>query len=156
MPGLTYEFLVAFWRFEAREYAGRKPSEVEDTYWLYAVREPPAEVTPPRNSGKWLVFVDRSQLDEVWETIAGATREGRLGDSSKVSTAMPNPNALDPGKGVICVYTNDWEDVADVRRVREELRRLGVVRKIPYKADEDTARGRYQIKGHTRISKYYE
>jgi len=52
---------------------------------------------------------------------------------------------------VICVYTYDWADEVDVRRIREELRRLGITWKIPYKADEDTIKGRYG-KG---VSKYY-
>jgi len=44
----------------------------------------------------------------------------------------------------------------DVKRIREELRKLGVRNKIPYKSDEDTLRGGYRVTGHTRISKYYE
>ncbi len=69
---------------------------------------------------------------------------------------MPNPNARDPNMRVICVYTYDWMDEKDVRRVREELREIGIARKIPYKSDQDTLDGKYQVSGHTRISKYYE
>jgi hypothetical protein len=82
--------------------------------------------------------------------------EGRLGGSAKVSTAKPNPLSKDPRKRVICVYTYDWTDEEDVRRIREELRKLGVVNKIPYKSDGDTLSGKYRITGHRRISKYYE
>jgi hypothetical protein len=92
----------------------------------------------------------------VWQKIKAATEAGKLGDSAKVATAKPNQFAADPNKRVICVYTYDWTDVDDVRRVREELRKLGFVAKIAYKADEDTYAGRYEVHGHKRISKYYE
>jgi hypothetical protein len=78
-----------------------------------------------------------------------------LGGSAKVSTAKPNPLATGRQR-VICVYTYDWADEKDVKRIREELRKLGITNKIPYKADQDTASGKYQKRGCTRISKYYE
>jgi len=57
---------------------------------------------------------------------------------------------------VLCVSTSDADDVADGRRVREELRRLGVTRKTPYKPAAATAAGRYAVRGGTRISGYHE
>jgi hypothetical protein len=92
----------------------------------------------------------------VWAKIKHATADGRLGDSAKAATAKPNPNASNPALKVICVYTYDWTDTADVGRIRQELRELGIVSKIPYKADHDTLVGRYAKRGHKRISKYYE
>lgn len=91
-----------------------------------------------------------------WDKIKRATEDGKLGSSAKVSTARPNPNAKDPNAKVICVYTYDWTDEKDAKRVREELRRLGISSKIPYKADNDTFAGKYANRGSTRISKYYE
>jgi hypothetical protein len=132
------------------------PSQNTDEYWLYATRKRGQYPTATTKSGKWLVFVPISQVDEVWARIKDATEEGRLGDSAKVATAKPNANASDPSKKVICVYTYDWTDEEDVRRIRDELRALGIVSKIPYKADGDTAAGRYAKRGHKRISKYYE
>jgi hypothetical protein len=132
-----------------------KPSGVTDVYWLYAERKK-GKYPKPRRSGKWLIFVDPENVDEVWAKIKKATEEGRLGHASKVATAKPSPLAGESKTKVICVYTYDWTDEKDVRRVREELRKLGVATKIPYKADEDTLSGKYRITGHTRISKYYE
>jgi len=83
-------------------------------------------------------------------------RRRKIGAPSKVATARPNPLAAESGAKVICVYTYDWTDEKDVKRVREELRKFGVVNKIPYKSDEDTLSGKYRVTGHTRISKYYE
>jgi len=133
-----------------------KPSEVTDAYWLYAERKIGTYPAATENSGKWLVFVPLSQIDEVWAKIKLATEEGRLGSSAKVATARLNPNAANPDTKVICVYTYDWTDEQDVKRVRQELRQLGITSKIPYKADEDTYAGRYAVQGHKRISKYYE
>jgi hypothetical protein len=95
-------------------------------------------------------------VDDVWEKIKRATEEGRLGGRVKVATAKPNPNAVNPDKRVICIYTYDCEDEEDVKRVRQELRKLGITGKIPYKTDKATLRGRYQIRGDKKISKYFE
>jgi len=137
-------------------YSGAKPSEVADVYWIYAWSKKGEYPKPTPRSGKCLVFVDIKNVDEVWAKIKKATEEGRLGGCSKVSTAKPSPLAVSPVMKVICVYTYDWTDEEDARRIREELRKLGIVDKIPYKADEDTLKGRYMIKGHKKISKYYE
>lgn len=107
-------------------------------------------------SGKWLVFVDRTQVDDIWARIKRATEEGKLGAGAKVSTAKTNPNSTDISKNVICVYTYDWTDKEDVMRIREELRQIGITWKIPYKSDLDTIRGKYRVKGDRRISKYFE
>jgi hypothetical protein len=107
-------------------------------------------------SGKWLIFVPLDELDDAWAKIKKATEEGLLGDSSKSATALPNPNAVAPTKQVICVYTYDSEDREDVMRVRQALRDLGFTRPIPYKTDKATLERRYQVRGHQRISLYYE
>ena len=109
-------------------------------------------------AGKWLIFMDREHIDDVWAKIKTATEQGRLGMAAKVSTAKSKSADIGYKKGihVICVYTSDWTDEKDVKRVREELRKLGITNKIPYKADEDTIKGKYAAKGHKSISKYYE
>jgi len=137
-------------------YSNARPSGVTEVYWIYARRKSGEYPRSTKRSGKWLVFVDIKNVDEVWAKIKKATEEGKLGSSAKVATAKPNPNATDPNTKVICVYTYDWIDEKDVKRVREELRKLGIVNKISYKADEDTLSGKYRVRGHTRISKYYE
>lgn len=133
-----------------------KPSEVTDVYWLFAEREKGKYLSYTPRGGKWLIFVNIKDIDEVWGKIKKATEDGKLGSSAKVATARPNPNATNPETKVICVYTYDWTDKEDVKRIRDELRKLGITNKIPYKADEDTLSGKYRVKGHTRISKYYE
>lgn len=133
-----------------------KPSHVTDRYWLHAFRKKGKYPEATENSGKWLVFVKVNELAEAWERIKKATEEGLLGDSAKVGTMRPNPHGKDTDSKVICVYTYDWTDEADVRRIRENLRKIGIINKIPYKADEDTSKGKYAVRGDKRISKYYE
>ena len=84
--------------------------------------------------------------------ITAALNAGDLGDRAKVSTARPNPNAADPTRQVICVYTGD--DEADVWRVRDGLRRRGIVEPLGWKPDQATRDGLYQVRGHRRVSRY--
>lgn len=140
--------------FRSLKNRGKLPSEVHDSYWIYTSSNKPYHKRTARN-GKWLVFVDKQEIDEVWKKIKVATENGLLGSSAKVSTMRPNQNSTNASKGVICVYTYDWKDEADVMRIREELRKVGITNKIPYKADADTFAGKYQVKGDKRISKYY-
>jgi len=137
-------------------HAEDKPSQVTDVYWIHATRKKGQYPAGTQRCGKWLIFVPVERIDQVWAAIKEATEEGKLGSSSKVATAKPNSNARNLNQHVICVYTYDWVDVEDVRRVRHELRNLGIVDKLPYKTDEDTLAGKYRVTGHTRISKYYE
>lgn len=137
-------------------HRGAKPSEVTNVYWLFAERRKGKYLSHTSRGGKWLIFVPIKDIDEVWDKIKKATEEGKLGSSAKVATGRPNPNVTNPETKVICVYTYDWTDEKDVKRIREELRKLGITNKIPYKADEDTLSGKYRITGHRSISKYYE
>jgi hypothetical protein len=132
-----------------------KPSQVTDAFWLFAERKVGEYPAHTERGGKWLVFLPPSQIDEVWAKVKDATERGLLGGSAKVATARPNPNATNPNK-VICVYTYDCTDKEDVRRVRDVLRELGVVAKIPYKADNETRAGSYANRGKRGISKYNE
>jgi Domain of unknown function (DUF1917) len=132
----------------------RRPSEATRNYWIFAERKQGAYPDPTPRSGKWLVFVSPERVDEMWLLIQAATEEGRLGHTAKVATAKPSPLASGTGQDrVICIYTYDSDDQADVMRVREELRRLGISRPISYKTDEATREGRYSRRGQ-RVSKY--
>ena len=137
-------------------YSDARPSEVTEVYWIFAWRKKGEYPKSAHLSGKWLVFVDVKDVDGVWAKVKKVTEEGRLGGCSKVSTLKPSHLAVSPDVMVICVYTYDWTDEEDVLRIRDELRKLGITGKIPYKADEDTLKGRYMIKGQKGISKYYE
>jgi hypothetical protein len=104
------------------------------------------------NAGKWLIFVDRDEVDARWRVIRDETIAGNLGISAKVSTAKPNPDSRDDRK-VIFVYTRDWQDEADVMRARERLRELGYEERLGYKRNIETYKGEYSKKGK-RVTYY--
>ncbi len=52
---------------------------------------------------------------------------------------------------MICVFTYNYTDAEDARRIRQALRDLGITKKLRYKADEDTRAGLYGIN-----YRYYE
>jgi hypothetical protein len=79
--------------------------------------------------GKWMVFAHTRHVDFWWSQIATATHAGMLGISAKVSPRD------DSGSHVICVYTRDYTDEADVFKVRQGLHQLGVKEHIGYKPD---------------------
>src|SRR5215469_15091336 len=128
--------------------------ELQHEGWLYAFRETGMYPEGTEWNGKWLVFLPPEAIDAMWERIRDAVREGKLGESAKVAT---HPGRWkEEVRQVICVYTYDYTDVADVRRIRQVLRELGVTRRIPYKADEDTLAGRYSSNTSAPLSKFYE
>lgn len=118
------------------------PSQVNDDYWVYA-DGPAADEADAGRTGKWLVFVPARQIDQWWELIRLTTGQGRLGISAKAATAHHNDLATSPRTRLICVYTRDWQDQDDVRRVLRQLRDLGVTSRLSFKTDEATLSGVY-------------
>ncbi|KAF7545655.1 hypothetical protein G7Z17_g9004 [Cylindrodendrum hubeiense] len=94
-------------------------------------------------AGKWMLFCPPAEVNEVWEIVAKATANNELGIAAKV---LPRPPFDDPRKDrLICVYTSDFKDRADVTRVLQKLRELKLVeargRPIYYKPDAFTYLG---------------
>jgi Domain of unknown function (DUF1917) len=127
----------------------RNPSEVTDDYWIFAEAPHTGALARQRcdgdeiTTGKWLVFVPTPEIDAWWQTIQIETEAGRLGHAAKAATACPNPNAQSDRVRLICVYTCDFEDHDDVRRVLTALRQLGVRWRLSYKTDQATHDARY-------------
>jgi hypothetical protein len=117
------------------------PSQCREV-WLqfHNPARPDAEIDKDGDTltGKWLLYREPDAVDELWPRLKESTHHGRLGVSMKATTAA------NPGReagGLICVYTQDWRDIADIRRVLSELRSLGIADKLYYKADAQTLRG---------------
>jgi len=125
-----------------------------DRYWEYAQRKIGEYPEHTSRGGKWLIFVGGQNLPRIWSKIKIAVEEGKLGGLAKAP--RHSSRAQRTGNGVICVYTYDWKDRSDVERIREELRKAGITRKISYKTDEDTERGLCSANSAEKISKYYE
>jgi hypothetical protein len=121
--------------------------------WIYAGRAVGAYPDSTPHGGKWLVYFPVAKIDQEWARIKAAVEAGRLGGLAKVATS---PREYRLGfMHVVCVYTYDAEDVADVRRVRQELRAMGYTWKIGYKTDEATYQGKYSENGQ-RVTLYWE
>ena len=134
-----------------------KPSTSYDGFWIYTRNREKDYPEHTVNGGKWLLFVLRDEIDGIWAAVERLMADGNLGSSAKVSTAMAAENRGSSATGVqhvICVYTYDWRDEADVMRVRDALRSIGFNQPIPYKADADTRAGNY-AGGEKKVSKYY-
>jgi hypothetical protein len=98
-----------------------------------------------------MLFPSPEDVNRVWRLVAEAVVDGRLGDTAKVAPADP-PNSFvtaqkKQSSHLICVYTKDFSDLEDVKRVLEELIELGLAPRnatdgaIYYKADAYTYLG---------------
>ncbi|KAL0637838.1 hypothetical protein Q9L58_003228 [Maublancomyces gigas] len=89
---------------------------------------------------QWMLFPGPFSADTIWNKIARATHAGELGIAAKIAT---NDNS---GRSqVICIYTHDFTDLEDVKRVLLNLRKLGLGKKrsISYKPEIYTNLGLY-------------
>ncbi|KAL8844314.1 MAG: hypothetical protein Q9176_001224 [Flavoplaca citrina] len=97
-------------------------------------------------SGKWMLFPYPEDVNPQWAIVAEATVNRELGTAAKVA---PDDNKGDRVPRLICVYTKDFSDLDDVKRVLGRLVELGLVKKkgagdergIYYKADVFTELG---------------
>lgn len=94
------------------------------------------------HSGKWLIFCSYEDINDTWEKIKNLTEIGLLGNESKVST-LCRPKKYSDNNFVICVYTEDYRNKVDVKRVLNEIRNGGVKGRLNYKPDIMTVKGVY-------------
>jgi len=86
--------------------------------------------------GKWMIFPDSASVDMDWSKVAEGVTSGILGTLADVSTKNQDNDGH-----VICVFTKNYLDVDDVKRVREGLRSLGFTKQLKYKPDAFTECG---------------
>lgn len=114
-----------------------KPSECTATPWLYA--ENKQNFSSTDFSGKWCVFVSPEEVNRVWNKVKKACSSSKL-TFAKVST---NYSFGSHKKHVICVYTKDYRDSADLMAARDALRKIGILEELGYKRDIDTRNNVY-------------
>ncbi len=140
---------------EQAQHACILPSQETEEYWIWAhCQHASSYAYDAEKAGKWLVFVPVERIDATWTRIKEAVEQGRLGGTAKVATAKKSELQVNPAERVICVYTDDWTDEYEVRRVHAELYDLGCTWPMSYKTDSDTLAGIYQHTGHTHIGVY--
>ncbi|EQL38538.1 hypothetical protein BDFG_00121 [Blastomyces dermatitidis ATCC 26199] len=99
-------------------------------------------------SGKWMLFPSVRRVDMVWGIVAESTARGQLGIGAKVATECGGSRSGDANRPrLICVYTADFDDKADIMRVLMSMKQLGLFRSgqgwapIYYKCDAYTYLG---------------
>lgn len=75
-----------------------------------------------------MIFCDTAQVNEIWSVIARGTFKDELGVSAKVAPNTGNDRQM----RLICVYTKDFTDMKDVKRVVTKLRDYGLLGKGLY------------------------
>ena len=104
--------------------------------------------------GKWLLFVPRKDVDEVWVKISSKIESGRLPYPAKVATAKEKPYSKSKNH-VICVYTPNYFFREDVRNCRNALKKLGFEDILYYKPDIFTYKRMYRIYGSIINHRYF-
>ncbi|CBF83560.1 DUF1917 domain-containing protein [Aspergillus nidulans FGSC A4] len=88
-------------------------------------------------TGKWMMFITPDQIDSYWQAVADATMKGLLGICAKVAT-LSGSDERNKAR-LMAVYTRDYDDIADVKRVLRKLVELKLVKRgerpIYYKRD---------------------
>lgn len=128
------------------------PTQEKRDGWVYAFCEKSDYPKHAERCGKWLIYFLSKDIDVNWQRIKQAVEQGLLGSQAKVSTSA-SQRVKRSDQHVICVFTYDYEDSTDVRRIRQVLHDLGITRKLSDKSDEDTLNKRY---GSNFRSMYYE
>lgn len=123
------------------------PTQEGSEFWIQADGKSYRSCAETANggSGKWLLFVNKSDVDNIWQRIRQETVDEKLGSSSKVSTKRGWIHHGMPQDYVICVHTPNCKDKEDVDRVRTRLRELGFTSKLGYKTDMATINGTEEL-----------
>src|SRR5256714_8076281 len=102
----------------------RTPHVVAQDGWVWSRQNAP--ITSDENrSGKWMLFPRCGQAVAVWRSVAQAGHVGQIW------LAKISPHAT-RGRHLICVYTPDFTDRADVETVVHRLDDLGLVERVVY------------------------
>lgn len=133
--GKRDEFLSIF---EELYKPSDKPSLDRSAAWKL-VGAPGQAFYSDDKSGKWCVVVPVSAVDAAWDRIKAAVAAGQF-PCAKVSTAYARGERT---THVICVYTRDWSDQADLMASRQVLHELGFTEELGYKRDIETMNGVY-------------
>lgn len=121
----------------------RKPSQEKTGDWIWSSR--PKMRVDASKVGKWLVFCNPRQVDEIWARIANSMDGGELAKVSigcKVNTA-----GRDANKHVVCVYTANYVNKDGVAACLAALRNLEIEGVLSYKTDNQTRARQYASKG---------
>ena len=87
--------------------------------------------------GKWMLFPSPENVNRIWSLVAEGTAAGELGMAAKVAT---DDGSGDNNVRLICLYTEDFGDWEDNKRVLRKMKDIGLLaaagRDIFYKCGE--------------------
>jgi len=69
-----------------------------------------------------MLFVDPSEINEVWKVVARYTARNEFGIAAKVA-----PDSGENKDRLICVYTTDFTDMKDVTRIAQKMKDVGLI-----------------------------
>ena len=106
--------------------------------WLQVERPPGPYPDLTERAGVWIVAIALGSFEQAWTAIRAATEAGQLGPHARVAPASPYrlPKVWTGPQLVIEVTTYDSTDEADVWRVRQAIRNLGITAALTYLADQ--------------------
>lgn len=84
-------------------------------------------ITTRVTTGKWMLFPEAQIVNSVWKVVADNTASGELGICAKVATGSADMTEKTKQERLICVYTKDFSDGEDVRRVVRQMEILDLV-----------------------------
>jgi len=106
------------------------PSNTASNYWLETKPDADNIRSPTTRAGQWTAEIDSSQVDTVWQAVKTATKAGKLGYKSKVSTSSRGQQNQNTRTLVILTY--DADDLQDVNRIKQALNALDIDAKWRY------------------------
>jgi hypothetical protein len=115
------------------------PSKDFKSYWIETRNIDENCKKPTENAGKLLLYFSDDKYYKNWKKIWFATVLGFLGYKSKVRTAKPNPKYSGKSKPIL-VYFYDFNDKKNIKRIKKELKSLGIKQKPRIKLNRDTLR----------------
>ena len=74
--------------------------------------------------GKWMLFPSPENVNRIWSLVAEGTAAGELGMAAKVAT---DDGSGDNNARLICLYTEDFGDREDNKRVLKRMREIGLL-----------------------------
>lgn len=119
------------------------PLEVSDSPWLYENNNEGAKSV---DTGKWMLFYDKSLMNEAWVLAKKLYRENKLDGvkSMKCSTVYENPRAATLDEGIIILYCNNSSNEETIMNIGQKIIEMFDYKEnkiIYYKTDLQTREG---------------